>query len=710
MRPGQFSDNTLRHMGILAGCDYFSGIPGIGLVTAAKILRQTRLTDFRELLSKLGLYTNLSQAALTASIPSADHKQCAINGKNDSVKRLHGSLIDAAVRAERTFRLQVIFDPLTRSQRRLTEPTPDDLIDEIRLSTQADSGIDVDDKENLFAFAGKIESDSAKAFQIALGNVDFKTGEVLSCFDPDQTQISISSTVPRPHSESSLLNHFARVRPNHDAAISSRSPSSVRPVLGVLASSASQIVHASSQPDKQRLRMSIWNKDFPLQKVWIHRRLNQIDGQPSVHCLSVASVNPVKEPSVIRNAATINTQDDDEGVLDDRFQSPITCQVRNVRIKSVHGKRLFVSNPSVQDKLNRLGKRPLLSDSPVRSPKRKKAAASPPRPLGVDSVTDILKTYRSTSYESVTPNFHLPDRDLLPSTVISSSDYFPRNRFDLEPSVLHTKHREDEVASALQNALDKDAVSDRLDSSRSPVFQRNPFRACPRPQADSNVISSLGYSVNLSTSSSSDILTPSLHNAPIPSAQASGTPPSPTERLTLDSFHFEKSPIFSSRAKPSVLQPSATAADCDVAVDLSSTPSSPNLVDDVEEDDTGELTQLSPNFLNSHLSQPVAALIRPSVDTPNSSSSHYVGIAFKEASPVLKASDSFQLFARSSVDKTLLKSPSVKCRNSNHVQRSKRQSSTSTGRAQLSVPRPSSSSNASLHSYFAKWKFKDAQC
>ncbi|KAF6771327.1 XPG I-region, partial [Paragonimus kellicotti] len=485
-------------------------------------------------------------------------------------------------------------------QRRLTEPTSDDLTDEIRLSTQADSGIDVDDKENLFAFAGKIEPDSAKAFQIALGNVDFKTGEVLSHFDPDQTQISIPASVPRPRSESNLLDHFTRMRPIHNAAISSCSPSSVRPVLGVLASSASQTVHASSQPDKQRLRMSIWDKDFPLQKVWIHRRLNQTDGQPSVHCLSVASVSPVKEPSVIRNAATINTQDDDEGILDDHFQSSVTRQVRNVRIKSAHGKRLFVSNPSVRDKLNRLGKRPLLSDDPVGPPKREKAAGSPPRPLRVDSVTDILKTYRSTSCESVTPNFHLPDRDLLPSTVISSSDYFPRNRFDVESSVLHTKHREDEVASALQNALDMDAVSDRLDPSRSPVFQRNPFRACPRPQADSNVMSSVSYSVNLSTSSASDLLRPSLHNARIPSAQDSGTPPSPNERPTLDSFRFEKSPIFSSPAKPSVLQPSAVVADYDVAVDLCSTPSSPNLLDDGDEDDAGDLTQLSPNFLNSH--------------------------------------------------------------------------------------------------------------
>ncbi|KAF8567822.1 hypothetical protein P879_10426, partial [Paragonimus westermani] len=318
---------------------------------------------------------------------------------------------------------------------------------------------------------------------------------------------------------------------------------------------------------------------------------------------------------------------------------------------------------------------------------------------------DILTTYRSASYESVTPSFHLPDRDLLPSTVISSSDYFPGKRFDLESSVLHTKHREDEVASALQNALDKDGVSDRLDSSRSPIFQRNPFRACPRPQADSNVTSSVGYSVN---SSSSDPLRPPLHNAPILSDQVNGTPPWSNERPTLDSSHLEKSPIFSSPVESSVLQLSATAADCNVAVDLCSSTSSPILLDDVEEDDTGDSTQLSPNFLNSHLSQPVAALIRPSVDTPNSFSGHFHGIASTEASPVLKSSGSLQVFARSAVDKTFLKSP-VNRRSSNHVQRSKRQSSTSTGRARLSAPR-TSASNTNLHSYFAKWQFKDARC
>ncbi|KAF8563011.1 hypothetical protein P879_12000, partial [Paragonimus westermani] len=111
-----------------------------------------------------------------------------------------------------------------------------------------------------------IEPDSAKAFQIALGNVDFKTGEVLNGFDPDQTQIPIRAAVSRPRSESNLLYHFTRVRSNHDAAISSCSPSSVRPVLGVLGSGVSQTVHASSQPDNKRLRMSIWDKDFPLQK------------------------------------------------------------------------------------------------------------------------------------------------------------------------------------------------------------------------------------------------------------------------------------------------------------------------------------------------------------------------------------------------------------------------------------------------------------
>lgn len=134
-----------------------------------QILRQTRLTDLRELLSKIGLYVNLNAAAVSLTMgddtagdendptkvldnqPGQPH--CA-NKKlvRGTSKGLHTSVIDAAVRAERTFRLQVVFDPSTRAQRRLTDPTSEDISDELRMCW---NGSSKEDAENLFSFAGQ---------------------------------------------------------------------------------------------------------------------------------------------------------------------------------------------------------------------------------------------------------------------------------------------------------------------------------------------------------------------------------------------------------------------------------------------------------------------------------------------------------------------------------------------------------------------------
>ncbi|KAL7061294.1 hypothetical protein AAHC03_010254 [Spirometra sp. Aus1] len=201
-----FSPATLRQMGVLAGCDYFPGVPRIGLATAAKILRQYHPTEFRTLLSNLGNYFNLPEikswplkneeepddsqssvsgvetpgdedgaftldASFTISSSSAcslptsrgrgGGRRCSLTrrvsvnarrGLTTVPNRLPEAMINAAVRAERTFRLQVVFDPKTRRRIRLTQPTPTDVDDERLL-------IEEDDNPNkstsLFYYAGE---------------------------------------------------------------------------------------------------------------------------------------------------------------------------------------------------------------------------------------------------------------------------------------------------------------------------------------------------------------------------------------------------------------------------------------------------------------------------------------------------------------------------------------------------------------------------
>ncbi len=54
------------------------------------------------------------------------------------------------MRAERTFRLQVVFDPKTRQRRRLTQPTPEDVKEERLIQTDLDLP-----EAQLFTYAGE---------------------------------------------------------------------------------------------------------------------------------------------------------------------------------------------------------------------------------------------------------------------------------------------------------------------------------------------------------------------------------------------------------------------------------------------------------------------------------------------------------------------------------------------------------------------------
>ncbi|GAA32605.2 exonuclease 1 [Clonorchis sinensis] len=786
MRPNQFTDSTLRYMGILSGCDYFSGIPGIGLATAAKILRQTRLSDFRELLSKLGLYTNLSPAALAASVPTASlaEKQTIASSRSGgtATKRLQSSLIDAAVRAERTFRLQVVFDPLTRTQRRLTEPTQEDMADEVRMLSGEDANTLVN-KENLFTFAGEIthlnqqrkeedvlvrnlvhcllihrclscgcliknndddgdndivgsadlprlfglshyrgiNPDNSKAFQLALGNLDFHDDTVWDTFDPDTPSSTTHHSLQKPRSEGSLLSHFSRpiVPDNND------SPSSVRPVLGQLGPNGHTAVGALKRPSKDRLRTSIWDRNFSTQKetmfvycwmcrierdnfehehqlislnpdclptndtfrVWIHRRLNDGDNKPSVHCLTVSTVSPLKELPTVRNAETIDTQWSED------FDNSTTTssRARNTRMMPpTLGKQLFVST-TILNNLNRAIKRTSDSSSQPSVPKRSTivSSTSPVYMQEVDSTSEILQTYRASLERTATPAPQLPDRSMLCSTVLSCSNYFPPKRLQLSSSILDSPAaKEDDIACALQTAVDSDKP-DRVDAApRSPVFHRNPFG-----------LNAQLVRCDTGTSSADTVLLtpPSQENVqpPPPSSFSPSTSPSSASRTTPGSRFSPtyQSPTFSSRLPTRIVLNTSPVFASDLT--KSSTPppppSSPSPDDDSAES--------SPNFLNSHLSQPIVSSRQNTRTSPM-----FHGKSALDCPGSLSVSSSIERFKYSPVN---VANP-VRTHSTSIPSSGKRPpSKAAPNRSSANLPRPIAGANRTLNYYFRQWQFKD---
>nr|CDS27559.1 exonuclease 1 [Hymenolepis microstoma] len=284
--PSQdFAPTHLRFLGILSGCDYFPGIPRIGLATAAKILRQCRTTDFRYLLSNMGSFCNLADAAChpigylqgeflsqssgdqislspssslsteSSTPPTSLMRKNSSAGRQKSLSgnKLHEDTIRAAMRAERTFRLQVVFDPKSRKRIRLSEPTMEDVNEERLIRADADQS-----ESDLFIYAGDESVEADLAFAIALGNADFDTGSTINCFNPDEFKVKKLFNGLRVHSE-----------PNLDL-----SPCSVGSVLKRV-----------RRPDGERLNMSIWNASYKLEPVWLYYTDNGLQSRP--FCISI---------------------------------------------------------------------------------------------------------------------------------------------------------------------------------------------------------------------------------------------------------------------------------------------------------------------------------------------------------------------------------------------------------------------------------------
>ncbi|VDK38218.1 unnamed protein product [Taenia asiatica] len=255
-----FSPANLRFMGILSGCDYFPGIPRIGLATAAKIMRQCRTTDFRYLLLSLGNFCNLAGTASQKLSSTSNSRKFLVEGWKGDSNRLHEDTIRAAMRAERTFRLQVVFDPRTRKRLRLSEPTIDDINEERLALLDADLS-----DSSLFSYAGEDTLDSDLAFAIALGNVDFETGEKVDTFNPDNFKVV------------KLFNGFRADSGEPQGAFISN--------YTEVASSISSMLKRAHRPDGQRLNISIWSTDYKLEPVWLYFTEAGIRSRP--FCISV---------------------------------------------------------------------------------------------------------------------------------------------------------------------------------------------------------------------------------------------------------------------------------------------------------------------------------------------------------------------------------------------------------------------------------------
>ncbi|XP_078041302.1 exonuclease tos isoform X2 [Augochlora pura] len=144
MQAEQFSMDSFRYMCILSGCDYLPSLPGIGLSKAKKFIMLNTDSNIYRGLTRLGSYLKMKSLVVTK-----DYR-------------------DAFILADITFKHQLVFCPLQRKQVRLNPPSPDIT------------------EEQLY-YAG-VETNQDNALQLALGNCDPFTAEVLHNFDPDKEE------------------------------------------------------------------------------------------------------------------------------------------------------------------------------------------------------------------------------------------------------------------------------------------------------------------------------------------------------------------------------------------------------------------------------------------------------------------------------------------------------------------------------------------
>ncbi|KAK7067479.1 Rad2 nuclease, partial [Halocaridina rubra] len=138
----KFVFDKFRNMCILSGCDYLPSLHGIGLVKACKFFNVTSNPDIHSALCKLPSYLKMPQLEV-----SEEYR-------------------DGFLKARNTFLYQLIFDPVNRKLKPLNA-YPD--------------GMGSED----YPYAGKFIGHE-RAMQIAVGNINVQSGEVVDYFNPDK--------------------------------------------------------------------------------------------------------------------------------------------------------------------------------------------------------------------------------------------------------------------------------------------------------------------------------------------------------------------------------------------------------------------------------------------------------------------------------------------------------------------------------------------
>ncbi|XP_001603157.2 exonuclease 1 [Nasonia vitripennis] len=159
LRLPDFHMDKFRHMCILSGCDYLASLPGIGLNKACKFIVKNTDDNIYNALLRLASSLNMKSLVVTKEYR------------------------DGFMRALATFKHQLVYCPLQRKQVRLNPLTPD--ITEEQL-THAGS-----------------EVDEQLAWQLALGNCDPFSKEMLHNFDPDKPRLRRTNS----WSETAIARH-----------------------------------------------------------------------------------------------------------------------------------------------------------------------------------------------------------------------------------------------------------------------------------------------------------------------------------------------------------------------------------------------------------------------------------------------------------------------------------------------------------------------
>jgi exonuclease-1 len=141
----KFSFEKFRRIAILSGCDYIDSLPGIGLAKAAKFMTMTAEVDMRKALLKIPSYLNMTNKL-----------------------KVSDDYIEEFLKAEAAFKYMFVYDPIKKKMVRLNE-------------------LEDSEDEELCSQTGKILDSDDYAYQLALGNINPRTFEVVAKFNPLKT-------------------------------------------------------------------------------------------------------------------------------------------------------------------------------------------------------------------------------------------------------------------------------------------------------------------------------------------------------------------------------------------------------------------------------------------------------------------------------------------------------------------------------------------